>query len=102
MISTRNVNQLKFQKRLIRAASQSPKVEAAHLFAIVARNLEEFLTVRVPLDGDTDTALSEYVELMELLIQAVARKFPTLYSDHQIDNIEALTLLDDEVDHALQ
>ena len=73
MISTRNVNQLKFQKRLIRAAAQSPKVEATHLFAIVARNLEEFLTVRVPLDGDTDTALSEYVELMELLIQAVAR-----------------------------
>lgn len=102
MISTRNVNQLKFQKRLIRAAAQSPKVEAAHLFAIVARNLEEFLTVRVPLDGDTDAALSEYVELMELLIQAVARKFPTLYSDHQIDNIEALTLIEDEVDHALQ
>lgn len=97
MISIRNMNQVKFQKRLIRAAAQSPKLEAAHLFSIVARNLEEFLTVRVPLDGDTDAALSEYVELMELLIHAVARKFPTLYSDHQIDNVSGLTLIDDEV-----
>ena len=97
MISARNANQLKFQKRLIRAASQSPKVEAANLFAIVANNLDEFLTVRVPLDGDTDDALSEYVECMELLIQAVARKFPTFYSDHQIENISALRLISDEV-----
>lgn len=84
----RNESVLDFQRRLIRAALNSPRAESMKLMGIVYSNLVEFIQVRVPLDNMPDILMDEFVDVLDLLNSAIQRKFPGLYIANDPANIE--------------
>lgn len=82
---SRNMSILQFQRRLIRTARSSPKLEALNLFGIVYSNLIEFFQVRVPLDNNRAFIMEEWANTFDMFCQAVRSSFINLFISNEID-----------------
>lgn len=88
MSKTRNEALLDFQRRLIRTACRSPRIEAMNLLGIVYSNLREFIQVRVPLDRDPDALMDQFFEVLEVFDGALKTLFTNIYLDNNGGNDE--------------
>lgn len=82
---SRNLSVLQFQRRLIRTARNSPKLEALNLFGIVYSNLMEFFQVRVPLDDNRSFIMDEWADTFDMFCQAVRNSFINLFISNEIE-----------------
>lgn len=78
-MQSRNKSLLKFQERLIKAAMQSPQREAMNLMGIIYSNLEEFIRIRIPMDGDIEECADALADTLDIFDYALRMKFPNLY-----------------------
>lgn len=76
---TRNQSVLKFQRRLIRTARSSPRLESMKLLGIVYSNLMEFFHVRVPLDENPNEIMEDWVETFDLFCRTIRASFINLF-----------------------
>lgn len=94
-MQSRNKSLLKFQERLIKAAMQSPPCEAMNLMGIIYSNLEEFIHVRIPMDGDIEGCIDALIDTLDLFDYALRMKFPTLYMAQIMPIISKLSSFED-------
>lgn len=87
---TRNESMLQFQRRLIKVAMASPRMEAMKMFGIIYSNLEEFIQVRMPLDKHKASLFESFTETLELFDHAISTKFVNLYMTNTPSCVDAL------------
>lgn len=76
---------LDFQKKLIVSANPQPRIDALNIFRIVAENLDEFISLRLPEEPRDEDGMINLTDAMEHVVDvyrdwatAILRRFPML------------------------
>lgn len=81
----RNESVLDFQRRLLKIAQQSPRLDCLKMLGIVHSNIVEFIEVRLPLEKHKDELVDQMVEVLKEFDAVLKKRFPKMYAANTPD-----------------